>query len=94
MRWVDGDDPYGLVSAVLGGAPVATAVTDSMPALHMLPLADALGVLPVLATDVLRRLRMVKEKPRSTRCVRPARRSIECMPECRSFWSRAERKPT
>ncbi|CKU26477.1 dipeptidase pepE [Mycobacterium tuberculosis] len=60
--WVDGDDPYGLVSAVLGGAPVATAVTDSMPALHMLPLADALGVLPVLATDVLRRLRMVKEE--------------------------------
>lgn len=50
------------MSAVLGGAPVATAVTDSMPALHMLPLADALGVLPVLATDVLRRLRMVKEE--------------------------------
>lgn len=46
----------------MGGAPVATAVTDSMPALHMLPLADALGVLPVLATDVLRRLRMVKEE--------------------------------
>src|ERR1700741_2431784 len=59
--WVDGDDPYQLVSAALGGAPVATAVTDSMPALHVLPLANVLGVLPVLATDVLRTLRMVKD---------------------------------
>ena len=30
--WVDGDDPYRLVADALGGAPVATAVTDSMPA--------------------------------------------------------------
>ena len=60
--WVDGDDPYQLVCAALGGAPAATAVTDSMPALHLLPLADVLGVLPVLATDVLRKLRMVKEE--------------------------------
>ena len=41
--------------------PAATAVTDSMPALHLLPLADVLGRLPVLATDVLRELRMVKD---------------------------------
>ncbi len=59
--WVDGDDPYVLVSAALGGGRLATAVTDSMPALHLLPLADAFGKLPVLATDVLRGLRMVKE---------------------------------
>jgi Xaa-Pro aminopeptidase len=59
--WVDGDDPYQLVSAALGGAPAATAVTDSMPALHLLPLAGVLGVLPVLATDVLRGLRMIKD---------------------------------
>ncbi len=52
--WVDGDDPYQLVGAALGGAPAATAVTDSMPALHLLPLAGVLGVQPVLATDVLR----------------------------------------
>src|SRR6476620_5523312 len=46
--WVDGDDPYRLVADALGGAPagpagrlaVATAVTDSMHALHLLPLAD------------------------------------------------------
>ncbi|HET7073139.1 MAG TPA: Xaa-Pro peptidase family protein [Mycobacterium sp.] len=61
--WVDGDDPYQLVSAALGGGPAATAVTDSMPALHLLPLAGALGVLPTLATEVLRGLRMVKEEP-------------------------------
>ncbi|OBG71151.1 MULTISPECIES: Xaa-Pro peptidase family protein [unclassified Mycobacterium] len=60
--WVDGDDPYRLVSAALGAVPVATAVTDSMPALHLLPLAGVLGTLPVLATDVLRTLRMVKEE--------------------------------
>jgi len=59
--WVDGDDPYQLVAAAIGVAPAATAVTDSMPALHLLPLADVLGVLPVLATDVLRQLRMVKD---------------------------------
>jgi Xaa-Pro aminopeptidase len=58
--WVDGEDPYRLVADALG-APVATAVTDSMPALHLLPLADVLGVVPVLATDVLRRLRMIKD---------------------------------
>jgi Xaa-Pro aminopeptidase len=58
-----------LVADALGGGPdapsgrlaVATAVTDSMPALHLLPLADVLGVVPVLATQVLRRLRMVKD---------------------------------
>jgi Xaa-Pro aminopeptidase len=62
--WVDGDDPYRLVAAALGGAPAGsllTAVTDSMPALHLLPLANVLGVLPVLATEVLRELRMLKD---------------------------------
>lgn len=59
--WVDGEDPYHLVAEVLGGTPIATAVTDAMPALHLLPLAAALGVPPVLATGVLRQLRMVKD---------------------------------
>ena len=68
--WVDGEDPYHLVMDALGGAPAATAglsppatvaVTDSMPALHLLPLAGLLGVTPVLATDVLRQLRMIKD---------------------------------
>lgn len=60
--WVDGDDPYQLVSDALGGVPAATGVTDSMPALHLLPLTRLLGVMPVVATDVLRELRMVKEE--------------------------------
>ncbi|QLL05456.1 M24 family metallopeptidase [Mycobacterium vicinigordonae] len=60
--WVDSDNPYDLVAAALGGAPAAAAVADSMPALHLLPLASALGVMPVLATDVLRKLRMLKEE--------------------------------
>jgi Xaa-Pro aminopeptidase len=59
--WVDGENPYQMVADALGGGQVATAVTDSMTALHLLPLADVLGVVPVLATDVLRRLRMVKD---------------------------------
>jgi Xaa-Pro aminopeptidase len=65
--WVDGEDPYRLVAEALGGAsgpvagPIKTAVTDSMPALHLLPLADVFGVVPILATDVLRRLRMIKD---------------------------------
>lgn len=57
--WVDGENPYRLVADMVGGGPVA--VTDSMPALHLLPLAELLGVVPVLATDVLRRLRMIKD---------------------------------
>ena len=57
--WVDGDNPYTLVADALGDGPVA--VTDSMPALHLLPLADVLGVVPVLATEVLRTLRMIKD---------------------------------
>ncbi|MCT7660077.1 M24 family metallopeptidase [Mycobacterium deserti] len=67
--WTDGEDPYALVSQALGGGTaessgpqaVQVAVTDSMPALHLLPLAGVLGAVPVLATDVLRRLRMIKD---------------------------------
>jgi Xaa-Pro aminopeptidase len=74
--WVDGQDPYALVADALGGGAVATAVTDSMPALHLLPLADRLGVLPVLATDVLRTLRMVKD-PAETDALRKAGAAID-----------------
>ncbi len=62
--WVDGENPYALVAQALRGsaaAPVTVAVTDSMTALHLLPLAEVLGAVPVLATDVLRRLRMIKD---------------------------------
>jgi Xaa-Pro aminopeptidase len=67
--WADGEDPYQLVMAALGRPPSpasgrypqATGVTDSMPALHLLPLAELLGVTPVLATPVMRQLRMIKD---------------------------------
>ena len=57
--WVDGEGPYRLVAEALGGR--ACAVTDSMPALHLLPLAGILGTPPVLATGVLAPLRMAKD---------------------------------
>ncbi|MCG5433397.1 Xaa-Pro peptidase family protein [Mycobacterium sp. MYCO198283] len=57
--WVDGEDPYRLVAEALSGGSVA--VTEAMPALHLLPLTDLLGAVPVLATDVLRELRMIKD---------------------------------
>lgn len=77
--WVDGEDPYALVAGALGGAGTrspATAVTDSMPALHLLPLADVLGTVPVLATDVLRRLRMIKD-PAEVDALRKAGAAID-----------------
>lgn len=60
LDWVDGDDPYLLAGSVLPPKP-ATAVTDAMPALHLLPLASNFGTTPVLATAVLRQLRMIKD---------------------------------
>ena len=74
--WVDGEDPYALVVDALGGSPVATAVTDAMPALHLLPLTAQLGVLPVLATDVLRTLRMIKD-PAEIEALRRAGAAID-----------------
>ena len=74
--WVDGEDPYRLVIDALGGADVAVAVTDSMPALHLLPFADLLSTVPVLATDVLRTLRMVKD-PAEVEALRKAGAAID-----------------
>ncbi len=74
--WVDGEDPYELVLVALGGGPVATAVTDAMPALHLLPLTAKVGVLPVLATDVLRTLRMIKD-PAEVDALRKAGAAID-----------------
>lgn len=59
--WVDGEDPYRLVGDCLGALPAAVAVTDSMQALHLLPLTAVLQTTPVLATEVLRNLRMIKD---------------------------------
>ncbi|EOM78362.1 aminopeptidase P family protein [Rhodococcus rhodnii] len=59
-EWVDGVDPHTLVTDMLpAGARVA--VTDAMPALHLVPLAERLRSVPVLATAVIRELRMIKD---------------------------------
>ena len=60
LDWVDGQDPYAIVVDALGGGR-RVAVADAMPALHLVPLADAFGALPILATGVLRQLRMIKD---------------------------------
>jgi len=60
--WVDGDDPYALVTGLLGGAPRAVAVSDTMPAAHVLGLRAALpDTEQRLAGPVLRELRMRKD---------------------------------
>ena len=58
--WVDGDDAHALALAGLPSQP-RIAVSDSMPALHVIPLARHTGATPQLATDVLRELRMIKD---------------------------------
>lgn len=60
VPWVDGVDPYGVVKSTLN-AGARVAVADSMSALHLLPIADALTALPVSATPILRELRMTKD---------------------------------
>ncbi|WP_067536380.1 M24 family metallopeptidase [Nocardia crassostreae] len=60
VDWVDGVDPYRIVKGILN-AGARTAVDDHMPALHLLPIADHLGTVPVSATPVLRQLRMTKD---------------------------------
>ncbi|MEU6562815.1 M24 family metallopeptidase [Nocardia nova] len=61
VPWVDGVDPYGVVKATLN-AGARVAVADTMPALHLLPIANALNALPVSATPILRRTRMIKDE--------------------------------
>jgi Xaa-Pro aminopeptidase len=73
--WVDGENPYALVADALGGH-ARVAVTDSMPALHLLPLAERLGAIPVLATGVLAGLRMVKD-PAEIEVLRTAGAAID-----------------
>lgn len=59
--WVDGEDPYALIAAALPAALSRIGVSDALPALHVVPIADRLGVRPELATPVLREGRMIKD---------------------------------
>ncbi|MCA1822261.1 MAG: M24 family metallopeptidase [Pseudonocardiaceae bacterium] len=64
-EWIDGDDPYALVAAVLhrsGPTAARAAVGDAMPAAHVLGLRAALpGCAQELASTVLAPLRMRKD---------------------------------
>ena len=59
--WVDGEDPYGLVAALVGN-PAKVAVGDVMVAMHVLGLRAALpDAEQVLAGPIVRELRMRKD---------------------------------
>lgn len=58
--WVDGEDPYALVTAAVGTAS-RVGVSDALPALHVIPIGERLGVRLELATPVLREGRMIKD---------------------------------
>ncbi|MFK3677303.1 M24 family metallopeptidase [Microbacterium sp. NPDC090218] len=58
--WVDGEDPYALVTDAVG-AVSRVGVSDALPALHVIPIGDRLGVRLELATPVLREGRMIKD---------------------------------
>ena len=60
--WVDGEDPHDLVRALMPAAPARVGVSDALPALHVIPIGDRLGVPMELATPVLREGRMVKDE--------------------------------
>jgi Xaa-Pro aminopeptidase len=69
VTWEEGDDAYAVVSGLIGGAAGSTtgrelrvAVSDDLPARHLLPLQDRLaGARFSVASAVLRELRMVKD---------------------------------
>jgi Xaa-Pro aminopeptidase len=58
--WVDGQNPYAIVAELVPGGE-KIAVADAMPALHLVPLAAIFDCVPVLATSVIRELRMIKD---------------------------------
>jgi Xaa-Pro dipeptidase len=59
--WVDGENPHAL-AAELAGRARTVALADTMPALHVLPLRELLPEAnQVLATEILRELRMCKD---------------------------------
>ncbi len=88
VDWVDGTDPYALVADALPGP--RTAVADAMPALHLLPLAARLGTSPVLATPVLRALRMIKDAEEIA-ALRRAGQAIDRVHARMGEWLRAGR---
>ncbi|GAB3631697.1 Xaa-Pro peptidase family protein [Microbacterium shaanxiense] len=60
LDWVDGEDPYALVSGALGTV-TRVGISDALPALHVIPIGERLDVRLELATPVLREGRMTKD---------------------------------
>ncbi|CAM3693984.1 M24 family metallopeptidase [Smaragdicoccus niigatensis] len=59
--WNDGENAYEIVRGLIP-EDGHVVVTEAMPALHLIPLAAALGELPQLATPMIRELRMIKDQ--------------------------------
>lgn len=59
--WVDGEDPYALVVGALPASGGRIAVSDALPALHVIPIGDRVDARLELATPVLREGRMIKD---------------------------------
>lgn len=89
VDWVDGDDPHGLVASVVGTVG-RVGVSDALPALHVVPLGERLGVTVELATPVLREGRMIKDATEIAE-LRRAGEAIDRVHERVPEWLRAGR---
>lgn len=87
--WVDGEDPYALVSAALGDV-ARVGVSDALPALHVIPIAERLGLSVELATPVLREGRMIKDAEEVTE-LRKAGAAIDAVHRRVPEWLQAGR---
>ncbi|MFD5214115.1 M24 family metallopeptidase [Microbacterium sp. NPDC058345] len=88
--WVDGDDPYALVIETLPAGRPRVAVSDALPALHLIPIAERVGVNLELATPVLREGRMVKDAAEIAE-LRRAGAAIDAVHRRMREWLRAGR---
>ncbi|WAA66175.1 M24 family metallopeptidase [Microbacterium oxydans] len=87
--WVDGEDPYALVTAAVGTVS-RVGVSDALPALHVIPIGERLGVGLELATPVLREGRMIKDAEEITE-LRRAGDAIDAVHRRVHEWLRAGR---
>jgi Xaa-Pro aminopeptidase len=88
-EWVDGEDAYALALEQTARVD-RLAVSEAMPALHVIPLADHAGATPELATGVLRELRMIKDAA-EVEALRAAGAAIDRVHARMSEWLRAGR---